>query len=113
MKIPGPADLQLRLAAAEAARRAARYGAPVPAGAAGEETTGPDSDSVRLSERARELARLAEEIGRLPDVRRELVDRFREEIAEGRYVVDTRRIADELLGEIDLARPRAGAPSAP
>jgi len=110
MKIPGHPDLPLRMAAAEAARRAARFaGAPRSGQAAGRT----DGDSVRLSGRARELARLAEAIGRLPDVRRELVDRFREEITGGRYVIDARRIADELLGEVDLDRPREGAPPAP
>ena len=108
MKIPGHPDMPVRLAAAEAARRAARFAGQQPAGRSAE-AAGQDGDRVRLSDRARELSRLADMIDRLPDVRRELVDRFREEVSEGRYVIDTRKIADELFREVRLPQPRTGA----
>ncbi len=108
MKIPGHPDMPIRLAAAEAARRAASFTGQQPAGRSAD-AAARDGDRVRLSDRARELARLADVIGRLPDVRRDLIDRFREEVSEGRYVIDARRIADELIREVRLPQPRSGA----
>ncbi len=56
-------------------------------------------DGVSLSPRARELQRLREAIEESPEVRKELVDSVRAEIATGNYRVDGTKIADELLAE--------------
>jgi flagellar biosynthesis anti-sigma factor FlgM len=53
-----------------------------------------DSDKVELSQRAQLLSRLAE----LPDVRQDLVDRVKAEIADGGY--DTPDKVDQLLDEL-------------
>lgn len=52
------------------------------------------SDKVELSQCAQLLSRLAE----LPDVRQDLIDRVRAEIADGVY--DTSDKVDELLDEL-------------
>ena len=60
-------------------------------------------DTVTVSSRAQELAALREAVESNPEVRRELVDRLREEISSGRYRVDGSRVADGLLEERDLS----------
>lgn len=57
------------------------------------------SDGVSVSPQAQELRRLRESIDLTPDLRQELVDSVRAEIASGRYRIDGSKIADELLAE--------------
>ncbi|RMG47391.1 MAG: flagellar biosynthesis anti-sigma factor FlgM [Acidobacteria bacterium] len=105
MKIPGSDPLhRLRdlLDRLEGGRTAGRAG---PGSSEGPAESG-GADSVQLSERARELQRLRAALMETPDIRQELVDRLRDEIASGRYRIDGTRIADELLREADrLAVP--------
>jgi negative regulator of flagellin synthesis FlgM len=58
-----------------------------------------NADGVSVSPQAQELRRLRESIDLSPDVRQELVDSVRAEIASGRYRIDGTKIADELLAE--------------
>ena len=58
-----------------------------------------ERDGIELSAGARELARLRSAMLDSPEVREELVERMRAEIASGRYAVDGTRIADALMRE--------------
>lgn len=60
------------------------------------------SDSIQLSVRAQEIQRLREAIETSPDLRQELVDRVRDEIASGQYRIDGTKIAASLLEEDSL-----------
>ncbi len=57
------------------------------------------ADQVQVSARALEIQQLREAVIASPEVRQELVDKLREEIASGRYRIDGTRIADEILKE--------------
>lgn len=57
------------------------------------------SDEVRLSPQALEMQKLRDAVLGAPDVRQDVVDQVRDEIASGRYRIDGTRIADELLKE--------------
>jgi len=57
------------------------------------------NDSIQLSVRAQEIQRLREAIEDSPEIRQELVDRVREEIASGQYRIDGTKIAASLLEE--------------
>ena len=57
-------------------------------------------DSFQLSGRALEMQRLRQSLEASPDVRQELVQRLRDEIASGNYRIDGSRIVDGLLEEI-------------
>lgn len=57
-------------------------------------------DSFQLSGRAREIQNLRQTLEASPDVRQELVQRLREEIASGNYRIDGSRIVDGLLEEM-------------
>ena len=59
----------------------------------------PGTDSVELSPEVKELGTLREALLDTPEVRQELVDRLRSEIASGRYRVDGSRVAEGLLAE--------------
>lgn len=76
---------------AEKADRSSRSGSPADGPAS--------SDSIQLSVRAQEIQRLREAIEKSPDLRQELVDRVRDEIASGQYRIDGTRIAASLLEE--------------
>lgn len=54
-------------------------------------------DRVELSDRAREVATLAEKSASLADVRREKVEAVREAIEAGTYRVDPRQVARSIL----------------
>lgn len=58
-----------------------------------------NTDGVSVSPQAQELRRVRESIDLSPDIRKELVDSVRAEIASGRYRIDGTKIADELLAE--------------
>lgn len=58
----------------------------------------PISDEASRAQ-SRDFARLREVVIAAPDIRTELVDRVRRELAAGLYKVDVGRIADELLRE--------------
>lgn len=57
-------------------------------------------DRVDISERAKEAARLMEEIRSLPDIREQRVEELREAIKSGRYRVDPLKLAEKIMGEI-------------
>ena len=57
------------------------------------------SDSVSLSANAQSIRRVFEAINDGPDVRAELVDRLRAEIASGEYEVDADSIAQRLFAD--------------
>jgi len=66
---------------------------------AAQASQGTSGDSVTMSSRAQELAALREAIDSSPEVRREMVEKLREEISSGLYKVDGTRIAEALLDE--------------
>ncbi len=68
-------------------------------GAVGATGRAGETDQVQLSERAREMRRLRDELEKNPEIREQLVAKLREEIASGRYGIDGRRIADGILAE--------------
>lgn len=56
-------------------------------------------DEIQLSQRAREMERLRDEVANSPEVRQALVDQLREEISSGNYRIDGTKIADAILKE--------------
>ena len=56
-------------------------------------------DSVVLSERARETLTARRIFDAVPDVRSEKVMELKAQIASGRYPIDARKIASNMLGE--------------
>lgn len=63
------------------------------------EPAGGRADMVEVSARAQEIRQLRDAIAASPELRQQLVDSLREEIASGRYRIDGSRIADALLSE--------------
>ena len=58
---------------------------------------GAPAAKVELSSRSRELHEALRAASETPDVRREEVERVREELREGRYQIDPERIARGML----------------
>jgi flagellar biosynthesis anti-sigma factor FlgM len=70
-----------------------RTSAPTPAQAA----AGRSADELRLSSKAQEVNRLRAKLQEQPDVRMDLVERFKREIAAGEYRPDSQAVAAKLL----------------
>ena len=81
--------------------------------AAGPGATGalvaPRGDGIEISPRAREIAGLRAALDALPDVRAQLVEALRAEIATGAYRADSLRIADAMLDEERAFADRPGS----
>lgn len=58
---------------------------------------GSRSDRVELSADARELARLAQMVRELPEVREDVVRRLAEALKEGTYHVPAREVAEKMV----------------
>ena len=58
-----------------------------------------DLDTVQLSPEAKEMQHLRDLMSETPEVREQLVNSLRDEIASGRYHFDGTHLADELLRE--------------
>lgn len=56
------------------------------------------SDNVQITSRARDLQGLIAKLAKEPSVDTDKVNRLREEIASGRYTVNSERVASKLLG---------------
>jgi flagellar biosynthesis anti-sigma factor FlgM len=54
-------------------------------------------DRIELSEKARYLLDLKDECAAAPEVRSDLVQGIKQAIKEGRYVLDSREIAEKIL----------------
>lgn len=61
---------------------------------------GQQGDKVSVSEDARRLSRLKQEIGNVDAVRTEKVEALREQIQRGEYEVDLKSVAKKLLESI-------------
>lgn len=59
-----------------------------------------NKDRVEISGKAKEVARLMEELSKLPDIRRQKVQELREAIKSGRYRIDSVKLAEKILREI-------------
>ena len=58
------------------------------------------SDQVRLSGRAKELAELKQVIQQMPEIRTEKVEALKKSIQDGTYTMDSFKIAGKILEEI-------------
>lgn len=56
------------------------------------------ADSVQITHRARDLQGLVNRLSNEPSVDNEKVSRLREDIANGRYTVNSERLAAKILG---------------
>ncbi|MCL4371642.1 MAG: flagellar biosynthesis anti-sigma factor FlgM [Chloroflexi bacterium] len=56
------------------------------------------ADQIALSERARLLSRLGQAVDEAPDVREDKVRELQQAIEKGSYVLDSREIAEHMLG---------------
>ncbi len=62
------------------------------------ETASPKaSDGVEFSGFAKELAKVAQELKKVPDVRENIVEGFRKQIQEGAYAPDPDKVARSLI----------------
>ncbi len=55
------------------------------------------ADRVDISEKAREFSALKGRLGSVPDVRGEMVVRFKGDIESGRYSVDADKVAEKII----------------
>jgi len=62
--------------------------------------TGREGGTVRIDPRASLLASAEVSLGNVPDVDSARVEEIKRAIAEGRFEVDSRRIADRLMGSV-------------
>ena len=62
------------------------------------ESAGSSPDAAGQSAQSRKSQHLDELIGSTPDVRAELVERFRRSIEDGTYVVNSKKLAERILG---------------
>lgn len=60
----------------------------------------PQGDYVTLSARSRELAIAQRHLSEVPDVREELVQRLRAEVAAGTYRPSSQQVAARMLAEL-------------
>lgn len=60
---------------------------------------GADSVKVDLSSRARDVKQIKELAMQTPDIDQAKVDKFRKLIAEGKYKVDAKAVADKMVDE--------------
>jgi negative regulator of flagellin synthesis FlgM len=58
---------------------------------------GPRGDGVEFSSFAVELAKVSGELKKIPEIREQLVEDFRKQIAEGTYNPDMNKVARSLL----------------
>jgi|Deesub1362B_J571_1020462.scaffolds.fasta_scaffold00226_31 negative regulator of flagellin synthesis FlgM len=58
------------------------------------------NDKVDISERAKEIAKLMEEVKSLPEVREDRVRELKALIEAGGYQIDPRKIAERLIEEL-------------
>ena len=59
---------------------------------------GGKGDGVEFSSFAVSLAKVSGELKKIPDVREQLVEDFKKQIAEGTYSPDTNQVARSLIG---------------
>jgi len=59
----------------------------------------PSGDSVELSPRAKEMQEAMKILETLPDVREEKVAQIRQQIEEGSYEIDGKKIAEKMIKE--------------
>ncbi|MCL6450626.1 MAG: flagellar biosynthesis anti-sigma factor FlgM, partial [Acetobacteraceae bacterium] len=58
----------------------------------------PEGDRVDISARAQEVQKLREAVARLPEVRRDRVERVARELGQGTYRVSPEEVAEKILG---------------
>ena len=61
---------------------------------------GGGADKVTISDKAKELEGMKQDIARLPDIRTEKVEAVRQQIEAGTYEVDPVKIAGRMIDEI-------------
>ena len=83
--------------ATDSARRTGKDGSVRRAGESGPAVTG---DRVELSEDAALLSRALKAATEAPDIRTELVDRMREQLAAGKVGNDSGKLADAMLDDL-------------
>ena len=59
----------------------------------------PQRDSVELSAKAQEIAKLQKKAAQLPEVREELVQKIKEKVRAQTYQVQAEKLAEKLLAE--------------
>ncbi|MDQ0285604.1 negative regulator of flagellin synthesis FlgM [Desulfofundulus luciae] len=62
------------------------------------------TDSVEISDRARELQLYRAHLKKLPELRDELVESVKKRLAEGTYLIDRERVAAGIMEEHRLDR---------
>jgi len=63
-----------------------------------------DGDQMNISSKGMQLKKLADQLEAEPEIRAEKVARLKEQIAEGNYHVDSEKLAESLMNEIELLR---------
>jgi negative regulator of flagellin synthesis FlgM len=59
----------------------------------------PSKDSVELSPKAKEMQEAMKILDTLPDVREDKVAQIKQQIEEGSYEIDGKKIAEKMIGE--------------
>jgi len=67
-----------------------------------DKTVQPGDDSVRISDRAKEVQKIAAEIQKLPDVREDKVREMKQLISSGNYSVSGEDVAEKMIKEMML-----------
>lgn len=76
--------------------------------AAGSAQAGSQAARVELSPRVQEIKRIKELADAAPDVDMAKVEKFKKLIAEGKYKVDAKAVADRMVDEHMMSAGRAG-----
>jgi negative regulator of flagellin synthesis FlgM len=65
-----------------------------------EATANPEKpgESLQLSNEAQDIRKLEQNLAKLPEVNQERVDEIKQAIANGEYEIDSRNVAEKLLG---------------
>ncbi|MCF8127234.1 MAG: flagellar biosynthesis anti-sigma factor FlgM [Deltaproteobacteria bacterium] len=59
----------------------------------------PSGDSVELSTEAKIMQEAIKVLGTLPDVREEKVEQIKQQIADGTYEIDSKKISEKMITE--------------
>ncbi len=63
-----------------------------------------DTDRVEISQTAKDMQKLVEQAGKIPDVRQEKVSELKKSVEEGTYKVPLDKLADSMLREVAAKR---------
>ncbi len=68
------------------------------------QTSRSEGDKMNISSKGLQIKKLADQLESDPGIRAEKVARLKQEIADGNYHIDSEKLAESLMNEIELTR---------